>query len=200
MKAIDRAQFLRLGALGAGAGLVLGPTGIASAATFAPEGDDLATVHLGAVAELVSIELFRELRRSPELPGPLRARAAEVRDEKIRQLEVLNGILGEDAVSADDFVVALPQRELSTRQRLAALGVRIERVLVGSLLNGVPNVADRPTRQLVARLLAYEAQQLAWLRELRGAANPTRPPSPLTIEQAGAVLDRYLSIPGVEPK
>lgn len=199
---MDRAQFLRLGAVGAGAGLAFGPVAAVVAQTPAPEeeSDDLGIVHFSAVAELVSIDFFRAVRRSPELAGPVRRRAGAVRDEKIRQLHALNGLLGDDKILADDFAVTIPKRDLASRPRIAALGVRIERILVGALLDGIPHVEDRRVGRLVARLLAYESQQLAWMRELRGAANPTRPPAPMSLERAGTELDRFLSIPGVEPK
>jgi len=49
------------------------------------------------------------------------------------------------------------------------------------------------------RMLAYDAQQRAWMRELQGAANPTRMPRALSLEEAGPELDRFLEIPGIEP-
>ena len=67
-------------------------------------------------------------------------------------------------------------------------------------LSAVRETLDPATRLVLAQALAYDAQQRAWMRELRGArGNPTRVPRPLTLEQAGPTLDESLAILGVEP-
>lgn len=198
MSSIDRAQFLRLGVVGVGAGLVAGPVGTATAAPT-PQGDDLGFVQFGAVAELVSLRYLREARQAPAVSGPMQRRIAQARDAKLRQFWMLNGLLGDDAIQADDFAIVLPKRDFTSRERIVALGERIESMLVGTYLSGVHNTVDRATRLLLGQLLAYDAQLLAWLRELRGAADPARLPVPLSLEQAGPTLDRFLATPGVAP-
>jgi hypothetical protein len=194
---IDRAQFLRLGALGAGASLL--PVSPASAAAPAPQGDDLGFIQFGAVAELVSLEFMRTARRAAAVTGRVQRRIALVRNTKLQQFWELNGILGADAVQPNDFEIVLSERHFASLKRIAALGERIETLLVGTFLSGIHNAEDRGTRLLLGQLLAYDGQLLAWMRELRGATNPARLPAPLSLEQAGPSLDEFLAIPGIAP-
>ncbi|MEA2418896.1 MAG: hypothetical protein QOE60_1102 [Thermoleophilaceae bacterium] len=192
---IGRAHFLHLGTLGIGAGLLVGPPGSAAAAAPAPQGDDLGFVQFGAVAELVSLRFLRSARQAAAVSGKVQQRIAFARDAKLRQFWMLNGILGTDGIQEGDFEIKLPRQDFTSLDRVAALGERIESLLVGTYLSGVHNTEDRATRLLLGRLLAYDAQQLAWMRELRGAANPSSLPSPLTLEQAGPLLDSFLETP-----
>jgi hypothetical protein len=48
---------------------------------------------------------------------------------------------------------------------------------------------------MLGRLLAYDAQQLAWLRGLGGAPAATGLPVPLSLEQAGTTLDTLVTTP-----
>lgn len=197
MPSIDRAQFLRLGALGVGTGLVSAP--VATAATPAPKDDDIGFIQFGAVAELVSLKFFRMARQAPAVNGAPQQRLAQARDAKLRQFWMLNGILGTDAIQADDFEIVMPQEDFATRDGVLALGEEIEALLVGTYLSGVHNTEDRATRLLLGQLLAYDAQLLTWIRERRGARNPARMPVPVSLEEAGPKLDRFLAIPGVPP-
>jgi Ferritin-like domain len=194
---IDRSQFLRLGAVGLGAGLLGGPVG--TAAAQAPLGDDRAFVRFGAIAELVSAEFYARARRAPKVGGDLQRRLAAVRDVKRAQFRTLNGLLGDDPVLLDDYGVVFGPRGFASVQRIAALGERIETLAVGVYLTGLRDVTDPATRLVLGRALAYDAQQRAWMIELQGASNPTRTPGALTLEEAGRALDRFLEIPGVEP-
>ena len=202
MQSIDRAQFLRLGLLSAGAavgGGILAAPADAALPQPTPSGDDLGFVQLGAVGERVSLEYYRAARHALALPGLERKRMALARDEKAKQLAALNAALGEDALGADDFEIVLPEGALATRKGIALLGRELEGLLVGLYLNGVQNAADRSTRLLLGRLLAYDVQQLAWLRGLRGGVNHTEVPAPQSVERVGAQLDRFLVTPGVAP-
>jgi hypothetical protein len=195
---IDRAQFLRMGAVGLGAGL-LGRAGVASAQ--APQGDDLGYLFFGATGEFVSGEFYSRARRARSVSGDLQRRLAEVRTAKRRQLAAFNLILGEnDALLPDDFRVVFPEGTFASARSIGRIGARIEAMLVGVYLSAVQDVLDPATRLVLGRALAYDAQQRAWMRQLRGAGeNPTRMPRPLTLEEAGPTLDQFLAIPGVEP-
>lgn len=202
MRTFDRRGFLRLGAAGAGAALAGGaPAAPARAAlpTPTPQGEDLGFIHVAAVGERVSLDFYRAAARAPALTVEERRRIAQIRAEKVKQVAKLDAALGEDALGDDSFAIALPSRELAARESIGRFGERLETVLVGVCLNGVQNAEDRSTRLLLGRLLAYDVQQLAWLRALRGAPNFTRVPSPLSVELAGSELDRFLVTPGVEP-
>lgn len=201
MRTIDRGQFLRLGAVGAGAAL-LAPVASAGAAlpSPAPQGDDVGFIQLGAVGERISLEVHRELSRSKLLTRDERRRARTGRDATAKGLAQLNRALGDDdAIEPDTFTIGLPPRELRARGTLVRLGERIEAVLVGLYLNGVQNAEDPATRLLLGRLLALDVQEFAWLRSLRGATDYLQVPGPLSVERAGDALDRFLAIPGVEP-
>jgi hypothetical protein len=202
VQAIDRGRFLRLGTLGVGAvlgGGVLASTAAAALPQATPVADDVGFVQLGAVGERITLELYRAARHAAVLPAPERRRAGLARAAKAKQVALLNGALGEDAIRADDFEVALPDDALATREGLAVLGRELEGLLVGLHLNGVQNAEDRSTRLLLGRLLAYDVQQLAWWRALRGGVDQTEVPAPQGVEQVGARLDRYLLTPGVAP-
>jgi hypothetical protein len=48
---------------------------------------------------------------------------------------------------------------------------------------------------MLGRLLAYDAQQLAWLHGLSGRAPATGLAVPLSVQQAGDQLDRLVTTP-----
>jgi hypothetical protein len=199
LTSIDRAQFLRMGAVGLGAGLFAGPAGVASAQ--APQGDDLGYLFFGAIGEHVSGEFYSRARRARPVSGDLQRRLAQVRTAKRRQFNAFNLILGEnDAVLRDDFRVVFPEGTFASTRSIGRIGARIEALLVGVYMSAVRDVVDPGTRLVLGQALAYDAQQRAWMRELRGADTPTRMPRPLTLEQAGPTLDEFLAIPGVEPE
>jgi hypothetical protein len=54
---------------------------------------------------------------------------------------------------------------------------------------------DPATRLFLGRLLAYDAEQLAWLRGASGRASPAGLFSPIDLEAAAAELDAFLSTP-----
>jgi hypothetical protein len=68
-------------------------------------------------------------------------------------------------------------------------------LLVGVYLTGAAFARDSATRPLLGRLLAYDAQQLAWLRGITGGLAAGGLPAPATLETAGAALDRLLTTP-----
>jgi hypothetical protein len=202
VESIDRGQFLRLGALSAGAAIgggMLAAPADAALPQPTPGGDDLGFVQLGAVGERISLAYYRTARHAPVLPGPERRRMALAREQKAKQCTALDAALGEDALGDETFEVVLPQDEFATRKRIALLGRELEGLLVALYLNGVQNASDRSTRLLLGRLLAYDVQQLAWLRGLRGGVNHTEVPAPQSVERVGAQLDRFLVTPGVAP-
>jgi hypothetical protein len=62
-------------------------------------------------------------------------------------------------------------------------------------LNGVGFATDPATRLFLGRLLAYDAEQLAWLRAAAGRASPAGLLSPIDLEPASDRLDAFLSTP-----
>ena len=166
----------------------------------APVGDDLGFVRFAATAELVSADFYSRARKAPSVSGDLQRRLGEVRTAKRRTFNALNVILGDDAVLLDDFKIVFRKGTFASPESIGKLGAELEAVLVGVYLSAVRETLDPATRLLLGQALAYDAQQRAWMRELRGTkGNPTRMPRPLTLEEAGPTLDEFLAIPGVEP-
>ena len=196
MQRMDRADFLRWGAAGAvaaGGGVLAGPAA-AALPPPAPQGDDVAFLAFGAVAERASLAWYRDALRVHGFSRGERRRLVSGAGAKVGHINRLNQALGADAVAAGDFEAAFPTRDMATRRRALRLGGEVESLLVGVYLNGAAFARDSATRLLLGRLLAYDAQQLAWMRNLAGVA-ASGLPDPLSVEQAGAQLDRLITTP-----
>jgi hypothetical protein len=164
-----------------------------------PQGDDVGYLSFGAVAELTSLAWYRRAlsvrgfsrgeRRRLQLGAPAK------RDHVVR----INAALGADAVAPDDFAANFPAASVASRERAIALGAELEGLLVGVYLNGAAFARDSATRLLLGRLLTYDAQQLAWIHGLTGGVAAAGLPSPATLEQAGATLDRLVTTPSFTP-
>ena len=84
----------------------------------------------------------------------------------------------------------------ATKPRAVVLGVERIQSLRGTLNTSAPRSPhDAATRLLIGRLLAYDAQLLAWMRGLGGAPAATGLPNPLSLEEAGTTLDRLITTP-----
>jgi hypothetical protein len=92
-------------------------------------------------------------------------------------------------------VTVLPKGAVRTAARIVALGEQLETLLVRIYLNGVGFAEDPATRLFLGRLLAYDAEQLAWLRGAAGHASPAGLLSPIDLEPASDALDAFLSTP-----
>jgi hypothetical protein len=197
---LDRADFLRLGAGGAlvaaAAGLLPAVAG-AQLPAPAPQDDDVAFLSFATVAESASRDFYRAAFRQAGtgLSAAQRRHVNEVASAKRAHVLRLNAILGTDAPLADDFVTVLPKNSTATKARIAQLGETLETLLVRVYLNGVGFAVDPATRLLLGRLLAYDAEQLAWLRGCSGHASPAGLLSPIDLEPASDELDAFLSTP-----
>ena len=198
MAEIDRAQFLRLGVAGVvgtvGAGLLAGPAA-AALPTPKPQGDDVGFLSFGIVAELASRAWYQQAPRARGFTAGERRRQAQGHAAKADHIKRLNAVLGADAIQAGDFAATFPDGAFATKARAVGLGERIESLLVGTYLNGAAFAHDAATRLLLGRLLAYDAQMLAWMRGLAGAPAASGLANPLSLEQAGATLDRLITTP-----
>jgi hypothetical protein len=197
---LSRKGFLLLGASGAAtaAGGVLG-AGAAFAAPppVSPKGDDLGFLAFGAVGENAARAFYRRALATPGLlDAGERRRFAQARRAKREHLIKLNAAMGADAVGSDDFEFDLPKTAFSIRDRAVALGTSLEELLVGVYLNGAGYAADEGTRLLIARLLTVDGQLLGSLRTMAGKPAAGGLPIPLSTEQAGAALDKLLTVPG----
>lgn len=195
---VPRKDFLRLAAAGLGAAAAgsLAAPRVARAVAPTPVGDDLGYVQFGAVAELVSEAFYRRaLRDGKGWTHGERRRLRIAREGDIHHLRRLNALLGADAVQRDDYEVVFPTGTFSTRARILAQGLRLERLIVGVYLDGVTNTADPGTRELLGRLVAADSRHLAGLEELgSGTAASTGLPGVTYLENASAELDDYLRL------
>jgi hypothetical protein len=105
----------------------------------------------------------------------------------------LTAALGADAPAHDDFTIALPKKAFATPRAATDLGVRIETLLVRTLLGALASVQDGSTRLLLARLLADDAQHLAALRARAGLSATQGLLVPLDLDAAGVELDSLLT-------
>src|SRR3954452_17569761 len=189
---MNRGQFLRLGAAGAaaavGAGVLAGPAA-AALPVPKPQGDDVGYLSFGAVAELTSLAWYRRALRVRGFSAGERRRLTAAAGAKRAHIQRINTALGADALQPGDFAANFPASSLVSRGRAIGVGREVEDLLVGVYLNGAAFARDSATRLLIARLLAYDAQQLAWLRGLTGGLAGAGLASPASLEQAGAPPD-----------
>jgi hypothetical protein len=195
---LNRGQFLRAGVAGAaglaGAGLLAGPAAGALPAP-APTGDDVGYLSFGAVAEQTSHAWYRRALAVRGFSAGERRRLTAGAGAKRAHLQRINGVLGADAIRPGDFGANFPASAFASPARAAALGARIEELLVSVYLTGSAFAADSATRLLLARLLAFDAGQLAWIRGMTGGLPAGGLAVPQTVEQAGAALDRLVTTP-----
>ena len=198
MAEINRAQFLRLGVAGVvgtvGAGLLAGPAA-AALPVPAPQGDDVGFLSFGAVAETASAGWYLRAAAMAAFDRTDRRRFAQSRAAKRDHIARINASLGADAIQPGDFVAAFDDDAFASKASALSLGRQIESLLVSVYLNGAAFAANDATRLMLGRLLAYDAQQLAWLRGLGGAPAATGLPVPLSLEQAGTTLDTLVTTP-----
>jgi Ferritin-like domain len=177
-----------------GAGLLAGPAA-AALPTPTPQGDDVGFLTFGAVAELTSRAWYQQAARVRGFTAGERRRLRAGGPAKAAHITRINTVLGADAVAPGDFAANFPDGAFATKARALALGESIESMLVGAYLNGAAFARDGATRLLLGRLLTYDAQQLASLRGLTGAPAASGLPIPVSLEQAGAQLDRLVTTP-----
>jgi Ferritin-like domain len=197
---LSRGAFLRAGA-GVLGGSVVGALGAGAAVAAptppAPQGDDLGFLAFGAVAERASLTFYRTALKTPGLFNAAERRTLDdARKAKRTHIAKINAVLGEDAVGSKDFAFELPKSAFTTRAKAVDLGAGLEELLVGVYLDGAAYAADPGTRLLVSRMLTVDGQLLAALRMMAGGPAAAGLPNPLGTEQAGAALDKLLTVPG----
>jgi len=161
-----------------------------------PQGDDIAYLQLGAVSELVTLELFRSAAHSKALGASEKGTFKRLADQTAKGWIKLNSLLGEGAISREIFTVKIPAGVLKSRAKTVALATRFEKLLAGLYLGGVESTIDPPTRLLIGRHLTTSARDLSVLEDLRGGRPSMLAPKPLSVEYVGEQFERYLAIPG----
>jgi ferritin-like protein len=193
-RATSRRGFLALGVAAVAGGAIPTPAS-AALPVPAPQGDDVGYLSFGVVAELTSLAWYERTRTVGGFSAGERRRLRAAASAKRGHIARINTALGADAVAADDFAARFPAASLRSRARAIGIGRELEGLLVGVYLSGAAFARDSATRLLLGRLLAYDAQQLAWLRGLTGGLAAGGLPGPATLETAGAALDRLITTP-----
>jgi hypothetical protein len=196
--ALSRKGFLALGASGVAAAGALGPAAaFAAPQPPAPQGDDLGFLAFGAVGESASRAFYRKALATPRLfDDSERRRLTQALKAKREHIIRLSTAMGPDAVGPGDFEVDLPKSAFATRDKALALGASLEELLVGVYLTGAGYAADPGTRLFIARLLTVDGQLLASLNAMAGKAVGQGLPNPMSTDDAGAALDKLITVPG----
>jgi hypothetical protein len=160
-----------------------------------PKGEDIAFLQLGAVGELVTLELFRAASHSDALAANEQHTFGRLADQTSKAWRGFNSLLGEGAISREIFAVHIPASVLRSRGKTLALAARFERLLTGLYLSGVQSTLDPPTRLLIGNHLLMSTRDLTILRGLRGAKVNLRVPKQLSVQYVGEQFDNYLAIP-----
>jgi hypothetical protein len=197
---LSRGQFLRLGATGvaAAAGGALG-AGVALGAPppATPQGDDVGFLTFGVVAERTSLAFYKKTLTTAGLfDASDRRRLTQARATKRDHVNKINAALGGDAVGAADYAVDFPKSTFTTRDKAIALGIELEKLLVGVYVYGAAYSTDPGTRLLISRVLTVDGQLLAALRGMIGKPAADGLPIPLGTDQAGDALDKLITVPG----
>jgi hypothetical protein len=161
----------------------------------APKGDDISFLQLGAVGELVTLELFRSASHSDALGAREQHTLRQLADQTAKAWRGFNSLLGEGAISREVFAVHFPASVLRSQGKTMALAVRFERLLTGLYLSGVESTVDPPTRLLIGNHLLMSTRDLTVLRGLRGGKLNVKVPKQLSVEYVGEQFDHYLGIP-----
>jgi hypothetical protein len=161
----------------------------------APKGEDIAFLQLGAVGELVTLELFRAASHSDALGAREQHTFDVLADQTSKAWRGFNELLGEGAISREIFAIHIPASVLRSRGQTLALAARFERLLSGLYLSGVQSTIDPPTRLLIGNHLLMSTRDLTVLRGLRGSKLNLRVPKQLSVEYVGEQFDHYLAIP-----
>lgn len=175
----------------------MGGTARAALPPATPQGDDVGFLTFGVVAERTALTFYRKVLTTPGLFNAAeRRRLTAARAAKRDHVNKLNSVLGADAVGASDYQVDFPKPAFSSRDRALALGIELEKLLVGVYVFGAGYSADPGTRLLISRLLTVDGQLLGALRQMAGKPATGGMPVPLSTEQAGAALDKLITVPG----
>jgi ferritin-like protein len=197
---LTRGGFLRLGATGAvtaAGGMLVGGTALGALQPPAPQGDDVGFLTFGVVAERTALSYYKKALTTPKLfTAADRRRLTAARAAKRDHVNKLNAALGADAVGAADYQVELPKSTWASRGSAVALGIELEKLLVGVYVYGASATADPGSRLLIARLLTVDGQLLGSLREMVGRPIADGMPNPLDTEAAGDALDKLITVPG----
>ncbi|HEY0278680.1 MAG TPA: hypothetical protein VGC32_10475 [Solirubrobacterales bacterium] len=160
----------------------------------APKGDDISFLQLGAVGELVTLELYRAASHSEALGQREKQLFGRMAAQTSKSWRTFNSLLGEGAISREIFTVNIPASVLRSKGQTMALAARFERLLSGLYLSGVESTNDPPTRLLIGEHLLNNTRNLAVVGSLQGGKVQSHPTRQLSVEYVGEQFETYLGI------
>jgi hypothetical protein len=195
---ISRKRLLTTG-LGAAATLVAAPLGPAFAAPN-PQDDDLGFVGFAATTELVLLSLYGRALNTRVLSRDEKAAVLHMRTDDRKHYDALVPLLGESAPVASGYDISFPKGTFDSARAILQEAVKLERLLVGTLVTGLAATQDDETRLLLARILESDSVHLSAAQGILRSAIAFTPalPLPLSLEESGLKLDAYLSVPGFD--
>lgn len=172
----------------AGAGAALALPEVAGAATE----DDLALLRLAASAELVTMAFYHRAKSSSAATSVDRRAFREALFADQRHYSLLVRAIGADAPVGEDFEIGFRRGTFASRSRIAEVGGRLERVVLGVHLNAASVLSTPELRLLAARLAASEGRHVALLASVAGG-DLVGPPlaDAIDVERASQLLAPY---------
>ena len=197
---LSRAELLSTGARRGAALLVAGTAFGALAETAAADplsDNDLAFARLLTGAELLSIDFYMRALDANRFRATGRKYLHNAFVNEIDHYRSVSAILsgaGYTPADGSDFEFTYPAGSFASRLSIARLGRELETIFLGSYLGAVAAVQTQALLQPFARIAASEAQHLSlWGYELGGHPVSAAFPTPYTIDQVSAAMDKYAS-------
>ena len=192
---MNRAGFLRRGAVGSGALLVsasgLSTLGFADAASAATPSDaDLAYLRLLIAAELLAVDFHGKALASRRLHHAAHAVSRQIRADENAHYGQLASLLtdaGGTPATAGDIDFTYPKGSFRSQSSILNLAGRLERLLVGAYVGAIENVETPELRLVIGQIAANEAQHEGALAALGGRPVIGKALAPAM--QIGAVSD-----------
>jgi Ferritin-like domain len=170
-------RFTRAGLLRAAAAGGVAVAG-GSALAAASEDMDAEILNLFLLLEQVQEAFYRDALETGRLDGELREFAATVLEQERAHVRFLQERLGDDAQPPPETGFA---QSLTTPERFRDAAIELEEAAIAAYVGQGPHLSRRTVGR-VAGLVAVEARQAAWVRDLAGvspaprAADPARKP------------------------
>jgi hypothetical protein len=194
---MNRAGFLRRGAVGGGALLVsasglstLGLPDVTDASAATPSDGDLAYLRLLVAAELLAVDFQGRALKSRKLRPAAHSLFLRIKSDEQKhyaQLATLLTDAGQTPATADDIDFTYPKGTFRTQASITRLAGRLEHLMVGAYLGAVENVETPELRLPIGQIAANHAQHQGALAALHGQSVVGKPFAPAL--QMGAVSD-----------
>jgi rubrerythrin len=192
---VSRSTFL----LGGGA-LIASASGFgalapAAFADGAPDGD-LAYLRLLIASELLAVDFYGQATGVGPLRRPATVVAHRIRADEAEHYKALAALMvaaGQTPATAGDIDFSYPAGTFATRHAILGFAKEFERMLAGAYIDALEHVQTPEYRQVMARILASEAQHHGAIAALWGEPVIGKPASRVRMSAMSNFLDRYES-------